>query len=221
MLIATRINTKKKQSLYDSYAASGYPRQGGQEAPKQATPQPLSAQTSGLASPAAQPQQQAPPSGYYSGVGMSGYYAPYNPYFQCKSNGKNSGKTHEDLIQLRNARTYRWTSPYSWVSVLLSHGSGWSGSIPAGSRCPVWTIDVADSHYQARPKRQRSGTLRRANFCLRRFFLPRSLRRQGWSTAAAIRIPVTVRFSELPRDADRPLLPSHRRYVQPTRTDCR
>ena len=75
---------QSQQSLYDSYAASGYPRQASQEAPKQATPQPLSAQTSGLASPAAQPQQQAPGGYYGGGVGMSGYYAPYNPYFQCE-----------------------------------------------------------------------------------------------------------------------------------------
>lgn len=74
------------QSLYDSYA-SGYGRQGAQEATKQATPQPAAAQATGAQAQPAQQAQQAPPNQFYSNIN-AGYHAyahaPYNPYFQCE-----------------------------------------------------------------------------------------------------------------------------------------
>ncbi|GHJ84425.1 hypothetical protein NliqN6_0827 [Naganishia liquefaciens] len=76
-------SSEQQRSLYDSYG-SGYGRQG-QEANKQATPQPASAQAIGVQAQPAQPAQQAPPNQFYSGMN-TGYYAPYNPYFQYAPN---------------------------------------------------------------------------------------------------------------------------------------
>lgn len=82
------------QSLYDSYVASGYPRsaEAGKQPGAQAQQQPgaqvgqqqAQPHSAGLGQHGLNAQQQ-PPGGFYSQMNNMGYYAPYNPYFQCES----------------------------------------------------------------------------------------------------------------------------------------
>jgi hypothetical protein len=87
---------------YDSYAASGYPRQAEEQKP--AAPAPTHTPTA----PAQQPQQGLHQQNqYYSQLGgnMGGYYQggpAYNPYYQCKSTSYGSSVRVLANIQMVN-----------------------------------------------------------------------------------------------------------------------